>query len=361
VSREKHDGRDDGLRPTESLDITRVDSFGDLLEAMARTSFGGRALGEAYEVLRDMVEDEDCTIVVTVSGAMSVAKMGRLLCEMISGGLANIVVSTGALMAHGLSEAIGGVHYQHDPSISDEQLFAWGYNRVYDTLEMEANLDDTERYVEQVVAELEPGRELCSWELNRAIGRRLVDQGMMPSILGTAFEHDVPVYVPAFTDSEIGLDVATVAMKCAIEGRGALDDDALFANIPSFNPFRDLADYTRRVLKTKALGIFTIGGGVPRNWAQQVGPFVDVVNSRLDRSSTVPRFKYGVRICPEPVHWGGLSGCSYSEGVSWGKFVAPEDGGRFAEVYCDATIAWPILIKAVLEDRGGEPPHRVED
>jgi deoxyhypusine synthase len=56
-----------------------------------------------------------------------------------------------------------------------------------------------------------------------------------------------------------------------------------------------------------------------------------------------------VRLCPEPAHWGGLSGCTYKEGVSWGKFVAPEDGGRYAEVLCDATIAWPILLKAVMQ------------
>jgi deoxyhypusine synthase len=64
-------------------------------------------------------------------------------------------------------------------------------------------------------------------------------------------------------------------------------------------------------------------------------------------SLPLKKFHYGVRICPEPAHWGGLSGCTYSEGVSWGKFVAPGEGGRFAEVLCDATVAWPILVKAV--------------
>ena len=66
----------------------------------------------------------------------------------------------------------------------------------------------------------------------------------------------------------------------------------------------------------------------------------------------VVRFSYGVRICPEPDHWGGLSGCSYSEGVSWGKFVPPEEGGRWAEVPADATIAWPLVVGAVLERQG---------
>ena len=75
----------------------------------------------------------------------------------------------------------------------------------------------------------------------------------------------------------------------------------------------------------------------------------------LPQRLAVPRFRYGVRICPEPVHWGGLSGSTYSEGISWGKFVPPEEGGRFAEVYADATIVLPLLVRALLENRGREP------
>src|SRR5690606_14391352 len=97
------------------------------------------------------------------------------------------------------------------------------------------------------------------------------------------------------------------------------------------------------------LGIFTIGGGVPRNWAQQAAPYIDLIETQKGKRGRNQRFRYEVRICPEPVHWGGLSGCTYSEGVSWGKFVPPSDGGRFAEVPADATIAWPLLVAGVLE------------
>jgi len=351
MSRELHDGRDDGLTPLESLDVRGAEGCADLLRRMSKTAFGGRALGEAFEVLSAMADDPDCTVVVTVSGAMTVAKMGRLLCEMIDEGIAQIVVTTGAIMAHGLSEAVGGVHYKADPDISDRQLYEWGYNRVYDTLEMEANLARTERTVARVIAEIEPAERSSSRQITRAIGRRLSEEGQMPSVLGCAFRREVPVYVPAFTDSELGLDVATyflVRDKCRED---AADYDEFFSDVPMFNPFLDLNDYTRRVLRAKRLGIFTVGGGVPRNWAQQVGPFVDVINMRLGTRLPLPRFRYGVRLCPEPVHWGGLSGCTYSEGVSWGKFLSRAEGGRFAEVHCDATIAWPILVRALLETR----------
>ncbi len=360
MSRHLHDGRDDGLEPLESLDVCGAAGLADLLENMSRTAFGGRSLGEAYQVLRTMVDDPECTVVVTVSGAMTVAKMGRLLCEMIDRGMAQMVVSTGAIMAHGLSEAIGGVHYKVNPEIPDRQLYEWGYNRVYDTLEMEANLAATERTVSAVLEGLEPHQRACSRQITQAIGKRLVDEGQMPSVLGSAFQQEVPVYIPSFTDSELGLDVATSCLvrdKAPTEGA---DYEEFFSDVPAMNPFLDLNDYARRILGARRLGIFTIGGGVPRNWAQQVGPYIDVINMRLGTDLPVPRFYYGVRICPEPVHWGGLSGCTYSEGVSWGKFVSREEGGRFAEVHCDATIAWPILVRALVESRCDETTEEGE-
>jgi deoxyhypusine synthase len=94
---------------------------------------------------------------------------------------------------------------------------------------------------------------------------------------------------------------------------------------------------------------------VPRNWAQQVGPYLEILRGRTGADEPVRRYKYAVRICPEPEHWGGLSGCSYSEGVSWGKFVPESDGGRHVEVHADATIAWPIIVRAVIERLEARP------
>ncbi|NLS93731.1 MAG: deoxyhypusine synthase family protein [Planctomycetaceae bacterium] len=345
------DGQDDGLDPLESLDVRAAGGFADMLQRMSKTAFGGRRLGEAYHVLKAMAADESCKIVVTVSGAMTVAKMGRVLCDMIDAGLAHALVTTGAIMSHGLSEAIGCVHYKHDPRHSDAQLYEWGYNRVYDTLEMEANLCRAQETMSEVLAGMDWSEPTCSSRLTREIGRRLVEQGQMPSILGCAFRKQVPVYIPAFTDSELGLDVATHFLTLVDAKKHEANPAEFFSGVPSFNPFLDLYDYAQQILSAERIGIVTIGGGVPRNWAQQVGPFIDIINMRLGTSFEVPRFRYGVRICPESVHWGGLSGCTYSEGVSWGKFVSTAEGGRFAEVHCDATIAWPLLIAAILEDR----------
>jgi deoxyhypusine synthase len=351
MTRELHDGRRDGLQPLDSLDLRQVEDFAGLLERMAHTAFGGRELGEAFAVLSAMAGDPDCTIVLTLSGAMTIAKMGKIVCEMIENGLAHILISTGAIMAHGLSESIGCLHYKHDPVKSDKDLYEQGYNRVYDTLEMEANLVDANRLVGEVFDAYDWSKPAGSWEIHRAMGKKLCDAGQMPSILGCAFQRDVPVFVPAYTDSELGLDLAKHFLRSNVKPGMDQDPAQFFTALPPLNPFVDLYEYTRRIMKAKRIGIITIGGGVPRNWAQQVGPFIEAINMRLGGRFEVPRFRYAVRICPEPAHWGGLSGCTYSEGVSWGKFVPREDGGRFAEVHCDATIAWPLLVKAVLERR----------
>jgi len=357
-TRSLHDGRDDGLVPLESLSLDKVRSFRDLLRAMSRTAFSGRQLGEAFEILMEMVRNPSCRVVFTVSGAMTVAKQGRIVCDMIDRGMVSAVVATGALIAHGLTESIGLVHYRYDPDSSDTTLFEQGYNRIYDTLEMESNLNEVAELVGMVLDQTQPeGGVWSSARLCRALGEKLSRLKHGPGILRSAYEHNVPVFIPAFTDSEMGLDFSTWAMHRALQGRDleTLDHHAVMQAIPPFNPFLDLQEYARLIGDADEIGIMTIGGGVPRNWAQQVAPYYDITNDRLGAKLKTPRFRYGVRICPEPVHWGGLSGCTYSEGVSWGKFMPPSEGGRFAEVYADATVVWPLLMKAVFEELDQAP------
>lgn len=361
--RQLHDGRADGLLPLESLQLDRIGSFRELLAAMARTAFGGRQLGEAFDILLTMIRDQQCRTVMTISGAMTVAKQGRIICDLIDRGIVQCVIATGALIAHGLTESIGLVHYRHDPSQPDDRLFEQGYNRIYDTLEMEANLNDVQLLVREVLERRPDASEpLSSARFCRAVGQFLSEKDQGPGILRSAFEHNVPVFIPAFTDSEMGLDVAIAAMMSALQQAGQdpanLLPDELFQAVPAFNPFLDLQEYARFIGASERIGVLTIGGGVPRNWAQQVGPYFDISNNRLGARLKVPRFQYGIRICPEPTHWGGLSGCTYSEGVSWGKFLPPSEGGRFAEVYSDATLVLPLLMKAVFEALDADGPGR---
>lgn len=335
-------GFSDRLQPLEALDLSNVKSFDDLVRGMSKTAFGGRTVGEAADVLYEMTSDPDCYVVGTFSGAMTIAKMGLLICDMIDKGMLNAIVSTGALMAHGFVESVGMRHFKYNPSMEDDLLYEKGYNRVYDTLELEKNLDDAEMIIANALKLLAGNEILCSYKINSVLGKYLNENVDGRAILKSAYINNAPVYVPAFTDSELGLDLAIYMKRQAIKGEKPFQ----------FNPFLDLEHYTENVKKAKRVGIFTIGGGVPRNWAQQVGPYLDIIDKRIGHGGGFQRFHYGVRICPEPAHFGGLSGCTYSEGVSWGKFVPESEGGRFAEVLADATIAWPIILKAVLERLG---------
>ncbi|MEO6202485.1 MAG: deoxyhypusine synthase family protein [Nitrospirales bacterium] len=358
TTRTFHDGESDGLEALEALDPETIESFSDLLSAMKKTAFGGRRLGDAFEILNKMIEDPDCTVILTLSGAMTIAKMGKIICSMIDRNMVQAVVSTGALIAHGLSEAVGKTHYKYHPSMTDTELYEKGYNRVYDTLEMESNLNHVERVVSQTLKRMTPDTPISSEILTREIGKTLHDHYEGPGILKSAYEQGVPVYIPAFTDSELGLDVSIWAMKERRQSQAQppspdLSDQETWQILqqarPAYNPFLDLNSYTEKLLSAKRLGIFTIGGGVPRNWAQQTPPYIDILNLRMGTQLTPPRYQYGVRICPEPDYWGGLSGCTYEEGVSWGKFVPRKEGGMFAEVLSDATVVWPLLMMGLLE------------
>ena len=340
IERKLHDPVADRLIPLAPLDLARIHSIDDLVRALAKTAFTGRQLGEAADVLEAMARDKDCFVVMTLAGAMTVAKQGLVITELIDRGIVNAVVSTGALMAHGLVEATGRAHFRHNPQLTDEELYQAGYNRVYDTLEPETNLDDVEKVIFEVLEDWSEEEILCSFKLNRAIGAYLVKHGKdQRGILKSAYEKDVPVFVPAFTDSELGLDFALTNRERGKQGKRQL----------RFDPFEDLEYFAATLLKQKRLGIFTIGGGVPRNWSQQFGPFIELRHRRGGEDVPLKRYHYGLRICPEPVYWGGLSGSPYSEAVSWGKFVPPAEGGMFGEVFVDATVGLPLIVAAVLE------------
>jgi len=332
-------GFSDNYEPLEALDLSKVKTTDDLVRGMKRCAFGARNVGEAADVLEAMARDKDCYKVLTLSGAMTVAKMGLVICDMIDTGMVDAVISTGALMAHGFVESVGMRHFKYTWNMQDEELYEKGYDRVYDTLELEKNLDDVSEIIEKTLSAVPDEEVLCSHKIHRMLGEYLVKNTKGRGVLKSAFERNVPVYVPAYTDSELGLDFALHNRKRALEKRKQL----------MFNPFLDLEDFTGRINVAKKIGIFTIGGGVPRNWAQQAACYLDLINNRVGNGKDFKRYSYAVRICPEPAHWGGMSGCTYSEGVSWGKIVPANEGGRYVEVLDDATIAWPLIVKAVSE------------
>jgi deoxyhypusine synthase len=338
-----HDPVKDKLRPIYPLDLSKIKTIDDLVRAMGDTAYTARQIGDAADVLEAMARDKDCFVVLTLAGALTVGKMGLIFCDLIESGIVNAVVSTGALMAHGLVEATGRSHFRYDPSkMDDKTLFLAGYNRVYDSLEPETNLDHVEKVVDGILEQWDPNEVVCSWKLHKRIGEFLQKNASGRGILKSACEHNVPVFVPAFSDSELGLDFALNQYARKRDKRPVL----------RFDPFEDFQIFADTMMATRKMGIFTVGGGVPRNWSQQFGVYAELMARRGYKNLPLKRYNYGLRICPEPVHWGGLSGSTYTEAVSWGKFVPPEEGGQFAEVFEDATVALPLVVGAVLQRIG---------
>jgi deoxyhypusine synthase len=338
-----HDPVKDKLRAIYPLDLSKTRTIDQLVRAMGDTAYTARQIGDGADVLEIMARDKDCFVVMTLAGALTVGKMGLVFCDLIESGIVKAIVSTGALMAHGLVEATGLSHFRYDPSkMNDEELFQAGYNRVYDSLEPETNLDHVEEVVDGILDKWDPSDVVCSWKLHRKIGEFLHKQGGGRGILKSAYEHNVPVFVPAFTDSELGIDFALNKMARQRDKRPLL----------RFDPFEDFETFADTMMATKRMGIFTVGGGVPRNWSQQFGVYAELLARRGLKKLPLKRYNYGLRICPEPVNWGGLSGSTYTEAVSWGKFVPPHEGGKFAEVLEDATVALPLIVGAVLERIG---------
>src|SRR2546423_7822310 len=161
IDRKLHNPIADRLVPLEPLDLSKVRSVDDLVRAMSKTAFTGRQLGEAADVLESMARDKECYVVMTLAGAMTVAKQGLIVADLIEKGIVNAIVSTGALMAHGLVEATGRSHFRYNPEVPDTELYEQGYNRVYDTLEPETNLDDVEQVMAEVLASWDHSEVLC--------------------------------------------------------------------------------------------------------------------------------------------------------------------------------------------------------
>jgi deoxyhypusine synthase len=302
-------------------------------------SYGGVAsqAAKAARALEAMASDKNCLRFLTVSGAMTVGKMDLVICDMIESGLVHAISSTGALMAHGLVSSIGLKHYKYNPAYDDTELARRKLNRVTDTLEPETNLDTVEEVIGKVIEQLDGARPSSPTLLNRLIGKHLAenypnDRGVLKS----AYLHGVPVFVPAFVDSELGNDLYIHNIKRKRRGKKPILMDLE----------RDSQELVKLVTGAKRFGIFTVGGGVPRNNVQNVAPLIEIINERLGPTYPERRFIYGIRICPDRPHFGHLSGCTYSENESWRK---ADKNGIYAEVQADATQVWPFLVKHLLD------------
>ncbi len=322
------------------------------LQSLAKYSGVGKATAMAAEVAHKMFTARDCRVMLTLSGAMTAAQLGGIVRVMMEDKMVHGIVATGALMAHGLVEGLGLRHLMHDPSIPDHVLVRAGMNRITTVIEPETNFDVIDQVVGAVLSKISGKKPIAPSQLLRKIGlylNRTYPQNK--SILGTAAKMNIPVFVPAFFDSELGNDVTVTNRLRRKQGLPPviIDQEA------------DNQNLIKHSLGAKKLGIFTVGGGVPRNWAQNLGPLVNLHNNRAGTKYPSCKYAYAVRIDPAQMDLGHLSGCTYDEGTSWGKFIRKL---MKAEVANDATVIWPLIVWAELSrkrpanDQGGARKHR---
>jgi deoxyhypusine synthase len=297
-------GAEHGMQPIEFPDSEQIKTFCDLAAAMRGTTAGGRDVGQAVDVVRAMIADKKCFRVLTLSG--NATPLSPLIGDLIDRGIINCIVSTGSICTHSFSVERGRPMFQiTDPeAVDDNWFYAKGYNRIYDCVELEESLNEGFDILRKLVDGLDPESTITSADILDIIGAYLNEKFPKENgIIHAAQRNGVPIFIPAFTDCELGLDLFAITKMREKEGKAT----------PMFDAFGDwerYADYIKD--HTESCGIITLGGGTPRNWAQQVGPSFDILTEYgVEPKDLIMRFKYAVRICTAPSTEAGLSGCGY--------------------------------------------------
>lgn len=302
-----------------------------LLEEMADTGFQGRKLGEVTEIWEKMIRDKDLTIFMGLTGSLSTAGMWKIVCWLIENRYIDVLVSTGANISEDILDAMGSGYWKGSHLVDDADLLKHRIDRFYDVYADEIEYRKMEGLIKEFIKTLDATRVFSSAEFLYRFGEFLRRRGL-ECMVSTAYEHGVPIFSPALVDSGYGV----AATEAAVDGKKVTIDQV-----------RDFLELLEIGKKSKKTGVIYIGGGVPKDMVQLV-----TVTLELVRGGAKPcPHECAIQITTDSPHWGGLSGCTLEEAVSWGKVSAT---GRKATCYCDATIALPIISHALAE-RIGKP------
>jgi deoxyhypusine synthase len=290
--------------------------------------FGAGRVATACDVFERMVRDKDCTVFLTVAGAVVPAGLRTIIADLIRKKRVDVVVSTAANMVHDLIEAFGGHHYKGHWLVDDYTLYKYHIYRIYDIfvteedyLKLDAPMADM---LEEIAAE-NKNRPLASHELVWEIGKRLKDPN---SIIRAAYETKTPLFLPAIRDSEFGFIYWLYQQRT--KNKDLLQVDA----------FKEVSEIMTIAQNSQRLGMVVLGGGVPRNTVQHAAV---TAKRGLD---------YAVIITMDRPETGGLSGSTLEETISWGKVK------RTAEkvmVIGDVLVIFPLMV-AALEERLNKTP-----
>jgi deoxyhypusine synthase len=306
--------------PVKHIDITSFDAT-PIIESMKGMSFTARDLAIAADIYDRMLSEKKCGIILTIAGSTSAAGCMQIYVDMVRNNMVDAIVATGATIVDmDFFEALGFRHYQGTPFVDDRVLRSLYIDRIYDTYIDEEELQVCDKTIQIVADGLKP-RPYSSREFIREMGRCLVKNSVKKdSLVQAAFENDVPIFCPAFSDSSAGFGLVMHQVK----------NPKRHVSIDSVKDFLEL---TRIKIKAKTTGLLMIGGGSPKNFAQDTVVCAEVLGRE------VPMHKYAVQITVADVRDGACSSSTLKEANSWGKV----DSSNEQMVYAEATSVLPLL------------------
>ena len=321
--------------PIIHLDIKKH-NVAPLVEDMGTMAFSSRDLHRAAKIYEKMLSDKDVTVILTLAGSLFSAGLKKVVYDMITNNMVDVIVSTGAIMVdQDFFEALGFKHYIGSPNVDDNELRELHIDRIYDTFIDEDELRVCDDTTAEIFDSLEP-RPYSSRELLWHFGKYLDEKGVPKvddSVIYAAYKNNVPIFVPAFSDCSAGFGIVMHQTRNPEKH-------------VSFDSGKDFLELTQIKLNSKETGIFMIGGGVPKNFTQDIVVAADILQENA------PMHKYAIQITVADVRDGALSSSTLKEASSWGKVETTFE----QMVYSEATIAMPLIAgyayhKRVWENR----------
>jgi deoxyhypusine synthase len=292
----------------------------NMIDDFAYMSFQARNLYRACKIYEQMLKDKDCTIILTLAGSIFSAGLKEVVVDMIENNMVDAIVSTGALIVdQDFFEALGFRHYIGSPQVDDDELQKLHIDRIYDTFIDEDELRICDETVARIADSLPP-RPYSSREFIIEMGRYLERNGSKSrSVILSAYKKALPIFVPAFSDCSAGF--------------GLIQHQSKKEKHVSIDSAKDFLELTRLKLMAEETGLVMVGGGVPKNFAQDVVVAADILTSKVNMH------KYAIQLTVADERDGALSGSTLKEAHSWGKV----DVGREQMVFGEATVTFPLL------------------
>ena len=306
--------------PIEHIDIKSFNAV-DIIDAMRGMSFSARDLAQAADTYDRMLTDNNCTVILTIAGSTSAAGCMQIYADLVKHNMVDVIVATGATIVDmDFFEALGFRHYQGTPHGDDRALRNLYIDRIYDTFIDEEELQTCDKTIKEIADSLPPV-PYSSREFIHEIGRYLTTHAVKKdSLVQVAYEHDVPIFCPAFSDSSAGFGLV---LHQYMRPEKHVSIDAV----------KDFRELTMIKIKAETTGLLIIGGGVPKNFAQDTVICAEILGF------DAPMHKYAVQITVADVRDGACSSSTLKEATSWGKV----DMACEQMVYAEATSVLPLL------------------